>query len=132
MTRLLVLAILFPFLGSSRAAAADVEPTFRHEPLKKLLADLKDKDATVRRMAANTLGMPDGTEGKGGPRPRGDLWPAILALVDALQDTDSLVRANSVKSIGLLMRYRGIPEKPDPRAETVALAVIAALKDSDG
>src|SRR5262249_31562931 len=83
------------------------------------------------RQAAITLGMPDGTQGKGGPRPRGDLWPAILALAEALKDEDIAVRTNSVKSIGLLMRYRGIPEKADPRAEKAALAVVAALKDSD-
>ena len=75
--------------------------------------------------------MPDGTEGKGGPRIRGDLWPAILALAEALKDADSMVRTNSAKSIGLLMRYRGIPEKADQRAETTALAMIAALNDSD-
>lgn len=131
MTVRLSLALLVFVSGSPRVAAVDDEPTFRHEPLKKLLLDLKDKDVMVRRMAATTLGMPDGTQGKGGPRVRGDLWPAILALVDALKDADNQVRTNSVKSISLLMRYRGIAEKADPRAETTALAVIAALKDSD-
>ena len=131
MIQRILVAVLFLASGSPCASAADDEPTFRNEPLEKLLEDLMDKDARIRRMAASTLGMPDGTQGKGGPRPRGDLWPAILALVEALKDTDAVVRANSVKSIGLLMRYRGIPEKVDTRAETVALAVIASLTDSD-
>ena len=125
----LVLAFAFP--QPARAAAADVEPTFRHEPLKKLLSDLKDSDVMVRRLAATTLGMPDGSEGKGGPRPRGDLWPAMLALVDAQQDKDMQVRANAMKSLGLLMRYRGVPEKLDERFEKIALAAIAALKDPE-
>lgn len=130
MCRRALLVALAACIGSPHAAA-DVEPTFRHEPLKKLLAELKDNDVAVRRQAALTLGMPDGTEGKGGPRPRGDLWPAMLALVDALRDKDMLVRGNSLKSLGLLMRYRGIPEKNDPRAEKIALAVIACLKDPE-
>jgi len=131
MVRRVLLVLLVACLGSPRAIAADIEPTFRHEPLKKLLADLQDKDVTVRRQAATTLGMPDGSEGKGGPRPSGELWPAMLGLVEALQDKDMLVRGNSLRSLGLLMRYRGIPEKTDPRAEKIALAVIASLKDPE-
>jgi HEAT repeat protein len=107
------------------------EPTFRHEPLKKLLAELKDKDVTLRRQAAITLGMPDGSEGKGGPRPRGDLWPAMLALVDAQQDKDMQVRANAMKSLGLLMRYRGVGAQTEERFEKVSLAAIAALMDPE-
>lgn len=131
MNRRFAIVLIAASLGSSRAPAAEEEPTFRHEPLKKLLAELKDTDVAVRRQAALTLGMPDGTQGKGGPRSRGDLWPAILGLVDALQDKDMLVRGNSLQSLGLLMRYRGIPEKADLRAEKVALAAIAALKDAE-
>jgi HEAT repeat protein len=131
MIRRLFLVLLAATTAAPRTRAADDEPTFRHEPLKKLLGELRDPEPKIRRQAALTLGMPDGTQGKGGPRPRGDLWPAILALVDALKDTDFQMRANSVQSIGLLMRYRGLPEKMDDRAEKVALAVIAALKDQE-
>ena len=84
MLRRILIALLFAIPDAPRTVAVDVEPTFRHEPLKKLLDDLKSPDPMVRRMAANTLGMPDGSEGKGGPRPRGDLWPAMLALVEAI------------------------------------------------
>jgi HEAT repeat protein len=129
MVRLLLSAALaFP---QPVRAAADVEPTFRHETLKKLLDDLKDKDVMVRRQAAITLGMPDGSEGKGGPRPRGDLWPAMLGLMNAQEDKDMQVRANAMKSLGLLMRYRGVVEKMDERFEKVSLAAIAALKDPE-
>jgi len=127
---LLAIASLVP--SAPRAAAADIEPTFRHEPLKKLLVELKDKNVMIRRQAATTLGLPDGSEGKGGPRPRGDLWPAMLALVEAQADSDMQVRANAMKSLGLLMRFRGVVEKNDERFEKIALAAIAALKDSEG
>lgn len=126
---LLVLAFAIP--QPTRAVAADVEPTFRHEPLKKLLEDLKDKDVKVRRQAAITLGMPDGSQGKGGPLVRGDLWPAMLALVDAQQDKDMQVRASAMNSLGLLMRYRGVGPKTEERFEKVVLAAIAALKDPE-
>lgn len=36
--------------------------------------------------------------------PRGDLWPAILALVEALKDTDAMVRANSREQDDLALR----------------------------
>lgn len=125
------LSLLFA-LVLARPVAADVEPTFRHEPLKKLLAELKEDNVMLRRQAAITLGQPDGSEGKGGPRPRGDLFPAMLALVDAQQDKDMLVRANAMKSLGLLMRYRGVGAQTDERFEKIALAAIAALKDPEG
>jgi HEAT repeat protein len=126
---LLAAALVFP--QPARADAADTEPTFRHEPLKKLLAELKDKDVAVRRMAAATLGQPDGSEGKGGPRPRGDLWPAMLGLVDAQKDADMIVRFNAVQSLGLLMRFRGVPEPSDERWEKIALVAIASLNDPE-
>jgi HEAT repeat protein len=123
----LLLALALP-----RPVAADVEPTFRHEPLKKLLIELKDDNVMLRRQAAITLGLPDGSEGKGGPRPRGDLFPAMLALVEAQQDKDMQVRANAMKSLGLLMRYRGVGAQTEERFEKISLAAIASLKDSEG
>jgi len=122
---LLAFAVAFP----QPVRAADVEPTFRHETLQKLLAELKDDNAMTRRQAALTLGMPDGSKGKGGPRPSGDLWPAMLALTNAQQDKDMQVRANAMKSLGLLMRYRGVGAQTEERFETISLAAIAALKD---
>lgn len=82
----------------------------RDAQIRKLIGQLKDKDASIRATAADILGR-TGPEAKS----------AVPALIDLLKDKDAKVRAAAAESLG------GI----GPDAKSAVPELIKLLKDKD-
>jgi len=100
-----IIVSLIPFYFAPQTALAQT-----NEDIPRLIAALKDNDASVRRRAASDLGL----IGREVP----DVVPALIA---ALKDNVAQVRAEAASALGHI----------GPAAHDAVPALIAALRDNN-